>query len=136
MLRIGLTNGGEKSSLSLLSLTHSAPMPITDLVIVSSRVSGSDRDVRLDITWTPPSTRSGIFRTLFTFTGSQTPAYPPHRSNSTRPRTETLGEDAKSFTIMRGLPYAEYTINVQPFNVKTGNPATAVMKTQRTIAIG
>lgn len=111
-------------------------MPITDLVIVSSRVPGSNQTVRLDITWSPPSTRNGTFRTQITFDGSQTLPYPPERSLSRGPNTTTLEEDANSFTITSGLPYAEYSITVQPFNIKTNNTAMAVSSIRRTIAIG
>lgn len=111
-------------------------MPITDLVIVSSQVPGSNQTVRLDISWTPPSTRNGVFLTQITFDGSQTQPYPPERSRSHGPETTTLKEDANSFNITSGLPYAEYNITIQPFNIKTNNTAMAVSSISRTIAIG
>lgn len=111
-------------------------MPITDLVIESSRVPGSNQTVRLDISWSPPSTRNGVFLTQITFDGSQTPPYPPERRQSVGPVTTTLSENADSYTIPRGLPYAEYNITVQPFNIKTNNMAMAVFSIRRTIAIG
>lgn len=114
-------------------------MPITDLVIESSRVPGSNQTVKLDISWSPPSTRNGVFLTQITYDGSQTLPYPPERRQSVGPVTTTLSEkseNANSYTITRGLPYAEYNITVQPFNIKTNNMAMAVFSINRTIAIG
>jgi len=88
------------------------------------------------VTWTPPTTRNGTFLTAFTYSASQTLPYPAQRSNSTDLPEITLEGDNNSFTIARALPFAEYMITVQPFNVKTGNRAAPVTITERSIAIG
>ena len=73
---------------------------------------------------------------MFTYFGTQTPDYPPQRSNSSSNQTLILLEDQRTFTIPDGLPYAEYTVTLQPFNVKTDNRAPPYSMTVRTIAIG
>lgn len=96
----------------------------------------SDHEVRLVITWTPPPPRNGSFQTLFTFSGTQTPDYPPQRSNSTSPQTLILPQDQETYNIANGLPYAEYNITLQPFNVKTENRAPSSSTPLRTTPLG
>ena len=117
-------------------LSNTAPLGVTNTMINFDRMPNSLTEVRLDISWTPPSNRNGPFETVFTYFGTQTPDYPPQRSNSSLNQTLILSEDQRTFAIPDGLPYAEYTVTLQPFNVKTGNRALPYSMTVRTIAIG
>ena len=116
--------------------TNPAPLAVTNLVIGSTRILSSDNEVQVDITWNRPSIRNGSFETRLTFSASQTPDYPPQRSTSLPAQEMILPQEKTTFTILRGLPYAEYTFTLQPFNIKTSNPAPPVSQTMRTIAIG
>ena len=114
-----------------------APLSITQLRITSSRtLTSSNRTVQLNITWVPPSARNGSYSSVFILFGDQIPFYPPERRRSTPVLNMTLNESTNSFFEPSALPYAEYRVTVQPFNIKTGNKATAVNGTHQSIAIG
>ena len=92
-------------------------------------------NVIVNFSWTGPSVRNGSYNYYVTFSGEQVDDYPERRSRS-HPNTVVVLDGSNMSHLIIGLPYANYTINVTAFNIKTGRPGPSTIHEDRTISIG
>ena len=120
---------------SLPTHTHSAPQAVTNLHIQSSPQTMVPNNVMINFSWTGPSTRNGPYNFSVTFSGEQVDDYPKERMGN-HPETTIVIDGSNTSLSTIGLPYANYTINVTAFNIKTNRLGPSTIHQDRTISIG
>jgi hypothetical protein len=70
-----------------------------------------------------------------TFSGEQVDDYPERRRRN-HPNTTVVLDGSNTSLPIIGLPYANYTINVTAFNIKTRRPGPSTIWSARSINIG
>jgi hypothetical protein len=70
-----------------------------------------------------------------TYSGEQVDDYPERRRRN-HPNTTVVLDGSNTSLPITGLPYANYTINVTAFNIKTRRPGPTTIHEDRTIIIG
>ena len=94
-------------------------------------------NVTVTFSWTGPLRRNGSYNYTLTYSGEQVDDYPAQRRRNQPERNVTLdGSEMEVSVPIIGLPYANYTIIVVAFNIKTGQQGPSSMQTARTINIG
>lgn len=92
-------------------------------------------NVTVTFSWTGPSTRNGSYNYYVTYSGEQVDDYPEERRRN-HPKTAVVLDGSNTSLPITGLPYANYTINVTAFNIKTRRPGPSTIHQNRTISIG
>ena len=92
-------------------------------------------NVTVIFSWTGPSTRNGSYNYYVAYSGEQVGDYPEERRQNHSEKNIVLDGNNTSLSIT-GLPYANYTINVTGFNIKTRRPGPSGIQTARSINIG
>ena len=139
----GMTDEDGSSVINILSpmqiklfFSHTAPQEVTDLMISSSPSAEDSNNVTVTFSWTGPSTRNGSYNYSLIYSGEQVDDYPVERRRNQPMKTVTIGGSMMQSMTVNGLPYANYTINVTAFNIKTERFGPSSMYTDRTISIG
>ena len=70
-----------------------------------------------------------------TYSGEQVDDYPEERRES-HPKTTVVLDGSNTSLPITGLPYANYTINVTAFNIKTGRSGPSTIHQDRSINTG
>ena len=92
--------------------------------------------MKVTFSWTGPSTRNGSYNYSVIYSGEQADDYPEERMRN-HPKTTVVLDGSINVTLsITGLPYANYTINVTAFNIKTGRPGPSTIHTARSLNIG
>jgi hypothetical protein len=113
----------------------SAPQAVTNLHIESSRLTTNSNNLTVNFSWTGPSTRNGSYNYNVTYSGEQVDDYPEGRRRN-HPNTIVVLDGSNTSLPIIGLPYANYTINVTTFNIKTRRPGPSAIQSARSINIG
>ena len=94
-------------------------------------------NVTVTFSWTGPSIRNGSYNYTLTYSGEQVDDYPEQRRRNQSETTVVLdGREMQVSIPIIGLPYANYTLNVTVFNIKTGRSGPSTIQTGRSISIG
>ena len=114
-----------------------APQEVVNLSIVSSEESQDPNSVLVTFSWTGPSRRNGTYNYSLTYSGEQVDDYPEQKKRVQPLETLTIdGNNMQVAVQITGLPYANYTIVVTAFNVKSGRQGPSSVFTNRTINRG
>ena len=89
-------------------------------------------NVTIVLSWIGPSRRNGSYNYTVTYSGDQVEDYPEERRESHPETTVVLDGNNMDLQII-GLPYANYTVNVTAFNIRTGRPGPSTTLENRTI---
>ena len=113
----------------------SAPQAVTNLHIESSPLAMDSNNITVTFSWTGPSMRNGSYNYYVTFGGEQVDDYPERRRRN-HPNTTVVLDGSNMSLPITGLPYANYTINVTAFNIKTEQSGPSTIQSARSINIG